>query len=111
MKKAEYLTDYPFFKTRTGRFITMGEMMKAAEIIWGEDPDFYMDWYEIRDKIGAIEVTPKQVYDYALSKEDKILAIKAYMKIKAEQGERYYSLLKAKEHVEKILEKRNKKGE
>lgn len=101
----------PFFKTKTGRFITMDEMMKAAEIIWGEDPDFYMDWYEIRDRIGAIEMTPKQVYDYALNKEDKILAIKAYRMIKAEQGDKYYSLLSAKNHVDKILEKRNKKGE
>lgn len=96
----------PFFKTKTGRFITTDEMMKAAEIIWGEDPDFYMDWYEIRDKIGAIEMTAKQTYDIALSKEDKILAIRAYRAMKAEQGDRFYSLVKAKEHVEKVLEKK-----
>ena len=78
----------PFFKTKTGRFITIDEMIRAAEIIWGEDPDFYMDWYEIRDKIGAIEMTAKQVYDYALNKEDKILAIRAYRAIKAEQGDK-----------------------
>lgn len=101
----------PFFKTKTGRFITTDEMMKAAEIIWGKDPDFYMDWYEIRDKIGAIEWSAKQTYDYALNKEDKILAVRAYRAIKAEQGDRYYSLKKAMEHVDKILEKRNKKGE
>ena len=100
----------PFFKTKTGRFITTDEMMKAAEIIWGEDPDFYMDWYEIRDRIGAIEMTPKQVYDIALNKEDKILAIKAYRAMKAEQGDRYYSLIKAKEHVEKVLAKRSFRG-
>lgn len=101
----------PFFKTKTGRFITMDEMTKAAEIIWGKDPDFYMDWYEIRDKIGAIEMTAKQVYDYALDKEDRILAFRAYRAIKSEQGDRYYSLKKAMEHVDKVFEKRNKKKE
>lgn len=101
----------PFFKTKTGRFITMDEMIRAAEIIWGEDPDFYMDWYEIRDRIGAIEMSAKKTYDYALNKEDKILAIRAYRAIKAEQGDKYYSLLSARDHVEKVLEKRNKKGE
>ena len=100
----------PFFKTKTGRFITMDEMIRAAEIIWGEDPDFYMDWYEIRDRIGAIEMTAKQVYDYALNKEDKILAIRAYRAIKAEQGDKYYSLLSARDHVEKILQKRRKEN-
>lgn len=100
----------PFFKTKTGRFITMDEMIRAAEIIWGEDSDFYMDWYEIRDRIGAIEMTAKQVYDYALNKEDKILAIRAYRAIKAEQGDKYYSLLSARDHVEKILQKRRKEN-
>ena len=100
----------PFFKTKTGRFITMDEMIRAAEIIWGEDPDFYMDWYEIRDRIGAIEMSAKQVYDYALNKEDKILAIRAYRAIKAEQGDKYYSLLSARDHVEKILQKRKKEN-
>jgi len=100
----------PFFKTKSGRFITTDEMMKAAEIIWGEDPDFYMDWYEIRDKIGAIEMTAKQTYDLALNKGDKILAIRAYRAMKAEQGDRFYSLIKAKEHVEKVLDRRSFRG-
>lgn len=103
------MTEYPFFKTKSGLCITMDEMMKAAKIIWGEDPDFYMDWYEIRDKIGAIEMTPKQAYDYALSKEDKILAFKAYRAMKAGQGDKYYSLKKAMEHVEEVLERRKHK--
>jgi hypothetical protein len=103
-------TEFPFFKTKSGHVVTMDEMIKAAEIIWGEDPDFYMDWYEIRDKIGATEMTPKQTYDYALNKGYKILAIKAYRAMKAEQGDRYYSLIKAKEHVEKILAKRSFRG-
>ena len=99
----------PFFKTKTGRFITTDEMTKAAEIIWGENPDFYMDWYEIRDKIGAVEMTAKQTYDIALNKGDKILAIKAYRAMKAEQGDRFYSLIKAKEHVEEVLERKEKR--
>lgn len=103
------MTEFPFFKTKSGLCITMDEMIKAAKIIWGESPDFYMDWYEIRDKIGATEMTPKQAYDYALSKGDKILAFKAYRMMKAEQGDRYYSLVKAKGHVDKIFEKRNHK--
>ena len=111
-RQARQMENYkcPFFKTKTGRFITMDEMIRAAEIIWGEDPDFYMDWYEIRDRIGAIEMTAKQTYDYALNKEDKILAIRAYRAIKAEQGDKYYSLLSARDHVEKILQKRRKKN-
>lgn len=100
------MTEFPFFKTKSGHVVTMNEMIKAAEIIWGENPDFYMDWYEIRDKIGATEMTPKQTYDYALNKGYKILAIKAYRAMKAEQGDKYYSLVKAKEHVEKVLEKK-----
>ena len=100
------MTEFPFFKTKSGHVVTMNEMIKAAEIIWGEDPDFYMDWYEIRDKIGAIEMTAKQTYDIALNKGDKILAIRAYRAMKAEQGDRFYSLVKAKEHVEKVLEKK-----
>ena len=104
------MTEFPFFKTKSGHVVTMNELIKAAEIIWGEDPDFYMDWYEIRDKIGAVEMTAKQTYDIALNKGDKILAIKAYRAMKAEQGDRYYSLIKAKEHVEKVLAKRSFRG-
>lgn len=103
------MTEFPFFKTKSGHVVTMNELVKAAEIIWGENSDFYMDWYEIRDKIGATEMTPKQAYDYALSKEDKILAFKAYRAMKAEQGDKYYSLKKAMEHVEEVLERRKHK--
>lgn len=103
------MTEFPFFKTKSGHVVTMNELVKAAEIIWGENPDFYMNWYEIRDKIGAIEMTPKQAYDYALSKENKILAFKAYRAMKAEQGDKYYSLKKALEHVEEVLERRKHK--
>lgn len=103
------MTEFPFFKTKSGHVVTINELVKAAEIIWGENPDFYMDWYEIRDKIGATEMTPKQTYDYALSKEDKILALKAYRAMKAEQGDKYYSLKKALEHVEEVLERRKHK--
>ena len=102
------MTEFPFFKTKSGLCITMDEMTKAAKIIWGESPDFYMNWHEIRDKIGAVEASPKQVYDLALSKGNKILAIKAYRMMKAEQGDKYYSLVKAKQHVDKTFEKRGK---
>lgn len=106
-----------YFKTELGSIISWNELKTAIEVIYGSCFDYVVNDFNIYIpdliKEGYVKVTPitmKQAYDYALNKEDKIKAIKLYWKLKNGSGE-YYSLADAKKHVEKVLEKRNKKGE
>lgn len=106
-----------YFKTELGSPISWHELKTAVEIVYGARFDYVVTDFNIYIpdliKEGYIKVTPITIldaYNLALNNGNKIKAIKLYWKFK-QKGDKYYSLKKAKEHVEEILEKRNKKGE
>lgn len=114
------ITEDTYFKTELGSIISWYELKTSVEICYGNHWNYIYNDFNIyigglinEGYIKVKPVTLKQAYDYALNKGDKIKAIKLYWKLKNErlQNGEYYSLVNAKKHVEKILEKRNKKGE
>ena len=113
----EKITEDTYFKTELDSPVSWHELKTAVEIVYGAHFDYVVTDFNIYIsdliKEGYIKVTPISVldaYNLALNNGDKIKAIKLYWKLKNESGE-YYSLADAKKHVEKIFEKRNKKGE
>lgn len=106
-----------YFKTELGSIISWYELKTSVEVCYGNrwnyiynDFNIYIGGLINEGYIKVEPITLKQGYDYALNKGDKIKAIKLYWKLKNKNG-KYYSLTDAKNHVEKILKKRNKKGE
>lgn len=112
------ITEDTYFKTELGSIISWYELKTSVEVCYGNRWNYiYNDFNIYINELineGYIKVKPttlKQSYDCALNKGDKIKAIKLYWKLKNKSGKEYYSLTDAKKHVEKILEKKNKKGE
>ena len=103
-----------FFKTETGEVVTYTDIRRATEIIYGKEyAKETATNLESRIKLGIYKVKPltiKQAYDYALNHGQKVRAIQCYKEMQEGKTGKYYSLIKAKEHVEKILERREKKN-
>lgn len=105
-----------YFKTELGSIISWYELRTSVEVCYGNrwnyiynDFNIYIGGLINEEYIKVKPITLKQAYDIALNNGDKIKAIKLYWKLKNKDNE-YYSLTKAKEHVEKILERREKKN-
>ena len=108
------ITEDTYFKTELGSPISWHELKTAVEIVYGAHFDYVVTDFNIyiSDLIekGYVKVTPITIlgaYNLALNNKDKIKAIKLYWKLK-QKGDEYYSLKKAKEHVDKIFEEREK---
>lgn len=108
------ITEDTYFKTELGSPVSWHELKTAVEIVYGARFDYVVTDFNIYipDLIekGYVKVTPITIlgaYNLALSNGNKIKAIKLYWKLK-QKGDEYYSLKKAKEHVDKIFEKREK---
>lgn len=110
----EKITEDTYFKTELGSPVSWHELKTAVEIVYGARFDYVVTDFNIYIpdliKEGYIKVTPITIlnaYNLALNNGDKIKAIKLYWKFK-QKGDEYYSLKKAKEHVDKIFEERKK---
>ena len=106
-----------YFKTELGSPVSWYELKTSVEIVYGTRFDYVVTDFNIYIldliKEGYIKVTPitlLEAYNLALNNGDKVKAIKLYWKFK-QKNNKYYSLKSARDHVEKVLEKRNKKGE
>lgn len=106
-----------YFKTELGSPVSWYELKTSVEIVYGARFDYVIADFNIYIldliKEGYIKITPitlLEAYDLALNNGDKVKAIKLYWKFK-QKNNKYYSLKSARDHVEKVLEKRNKKGE
>lgn len=108
------ITEDTYFKTELGSPISWHELKTAVEIVYGAHFDYVITDFNIyipdlieKEYVKVTPITILGAYNLALNNGDKIKAIKLYWKFKQKEDE-YYSLKKAKEHVDKIFEERGK---
>ena len=111
------ITEDTYFKTELGSPVSWHELKTAVEVVYGTHFDYVVTDFNIYIpdliKEGYIKVTPitlLEAYNLALDNGNKTKATILYWKFK-QKNNKYISLKKAKEHINKIFDEReeNKK--
>lgn len=108
------ITEDTYFKTELGSPVSWHELKTAVEVVYGTHFDYVVTDFNIYIpdliKEGYIKVTPitlLEAYNLALNNGNKTKATILYWKFKQKNNE-YFSLKKAKEHIDKIFDEREK---
>ena len=111
------ITEDTYFKTELGSPVSWHELKTAVEVVYGTHFDYVVTDFNIYIpdliKDGYIKVTPitlLEAYNLALNNGSKTKATILYWKFK-QKNNKYFSLKKAKEHVDRVFDEReeNKK--
>lgn len=106
------ITEDTYFKTELGSPVSWHELKTAVEVVYGTHFDYVVTDFNIYIpdliKEGYIKVTPitlLEAYNLALDNGNKTKATLLYWKFK-QKNNKYFSLKKAKEHVDKIFDEK-----
>ena len=111
------ITEDTYFKTELDSPVSWHELKTAVEVVYGTHFDYVVTDFNIYIpdliKEGYIKVTPitlLEAYNLALNNGNKTKATILYWKFK-QKNNKYFSLKKAKEHIDEIFDEReeNKK--
>ena len=106
------ITEDTYFKTELGSPVSCHELKTAVEVVYGTHFDYVITDFNIYIpdliKEGYIKVTPitlLEAYNLALNNGNKVKATILYWKFK-QKNDKYFSLKKAKEHIDKVFDER-----
>lgn len=106
------ITEDTYFKTELGSPVSWHELKTAVEVVYGTHFDYVVTDFNIYIpdliKEGYIKVTPitlLEAYNLALNNGSKTKATILYWKFK-QKNNKYFSLKKAKEHIDEIFDER-----